>query len=75
MQEDEEWEDEEEDMCTGGGMKNLLGSVFAPASDFPGKSVRIYECTKYTNKNTVSEAYIKYRPNQIQNGDIDIPIP
>ena len=34
---DDDWEDEEEDMIAGGAMKNLLGSVFAPAADYPGK--------------------------------------
>ena len=38
LQDDEDWEDEE-DMSAGGAMKNLLGSVFAPATDFPGKIV------------------------------------
>jgi hypothetical protein len=26
-------------MSAGGAMKNLLGSVFAPAADFPGKII------------------------------------
>ena len=34
-EDDEDWENEE-DMSASGAMKNFLGSVFAPAGDFPG---------------------------------------
>jgi hypothetical protein len=58
IQDDEDWE-EEEDMSTGGIMKNLLGPEFAPAADFPGKVILfLVPCVAYCNMSVRARRYV-----------------